>query len=291
MSARYCIVGCGDIGRRVAKALIARGVSPRDLLTTAKSERSLTLLRKLGLAHQQLDLDQPDVINLGCAGSHLFYTVAPPREGKQDLRSAQLIKYFIESNEHPLKVVLISTSGVYGDRQGDWVDEQCPPQATSPRAQRRLDSEQRWLAYGRQHAVPVVVVRVPGIYARSRLPVKRVAQGEPVVRADECGYSNRIHADDLAEVLIAAMRFGEGGDVFNASDGAPGKMTDYLQAVAALLGYPPLPEISMHDAQYELSEGMLSYLRESRRLKNDAMIKKLKVTLRYPDFLNGIKHG
>jgi len=136
----------------------------------------------------------------------------------------------------------------------------------------------------------VVILRVPGIYANSRLPVERIKKRTPVVEARECGFTNRIHADDLAEVAIAAMRIAGAGEIFNVTDGTPGKISDYLQAAALALGEQPLPEVSMAEAQTMLSVGMLSYLGESRKISNSKMLKELKVVLRYPDFREGIKY-
>ena len=125
-----------------------------------------------------------------------------------------------------------------------------------------------------------MILRVPGIYANSRLPIDRIKKRTPVVAAKECGFTNRIHADDLAEVAISAMQRARAGDIFNVTDGTPGKISEYLQAVAQVLGEEPLPEISMTEAQTQLSSGMLSYLSESRKISNRKMLKELKVVLR-----------
>ena len=139
--------------------------------------------------------------------------------------------------------------------------------------------------------MPLVILRVPGIYANSRIPRERIAKRIPVVNATECGYTNRIHADDLAHVAIAAMLADRQYEIYNATDGTPGKITEYLQAACEILGEDPLPEISMQQAREQLSAGMLSYLGESRRISNEKMLNDLKITLSYPNFKEGLKFG
>jgi len=184
---------------------------------------------------------------------------------------------------------VISTTGVYGDCQGEWVDETSPTEPQTERGQRRLDLEAQWLSWGEMNNVCVVILRVPGIYAYSRLPIERIRRRTPVVRAQECGFTNRIHADDLAAIMLVAMKGAQAGDIFNVTDGTPGKISEYLQAAAQVLGEQPLPEISMAQAQTQLSLGMLSYLSESRKISNRKMLDELNVVLRYPDFREGIK--
>jgi len=194
-----------------------------------------------------------------------------------------------QANIKPSKIVLISTTGVYGDWAGEWVDETSPTEPQTDRGKRRLDMEQQWSSWASKNKVPLLVYRVPGIYANSRLPRERIAKGIPVVRAEECGYTNRIHADDLANAIKVGFESKINEGVFNITDGTPGKISEYLQEAAGVLGLPPLPEISMAQAQSQLSEGMLSYLSESRKISNKKMLKELGVVLNYPNFREGIK--
>jgi len=237
------ILGCGDIGRRIVKSLIAQGHNQANIIGFVKSIESVEQCAELG------------VIDIA-----------------------------------PEKVVLISTTGVYGDCQGQWVTEKNQTNPETERGQRRLDSEQQWLSWSKKNSVPVVILRVPGIYANSRLPRDRIAARTPVVNPDECGFTNRVHADDLALMCVAAMRKGKPTDVFNATDGTPGKISEYLQEAARILGAEPLPEISLSEAESQLSSGMLSYLNESRKISNEKILDQLNISLRYPDFREGIKH-
>ena len=295
------ILGCGDVGQRIANALLSDGIDPAQIIAYVNSPSSADACAALGLTSYVIDLDQPETLNNTlheCHASELYYTVAPQKSGEHDLRSRALLEAFNQQSITPNKVVLISTTGVYGDCAGEWVSEQNALNPSTERAKRRVDSERQWggvgsvveSAIGDAVVGSAVVLRVPGIYAFSRLPRARIAQRTPVVNPQECGYTNRIHADDLARICIIAMRKAPAGEVFNATDGRAGNISEYLQAAAQYLGEPPLPEISLQDAAAIFSASMLSYLHESRRISNQKMLDELGVVLQYPDFREGIKH-
>ena len=288
------IVGCGDVGRRLASQLIEGGTPADEIIACNATGQGNQACMELGLSTHLLDLDNcyalPDCIS----SSLLFYLVPPQRDGDQDLRSTSLIQSMIRSEQLPNKVVLISTTGVYGDCEGRWVSEQSTVKPGSARAKRRLNAEQQWSVFCQSHAIGLSILRVPGIYSNSRIPVQRINQGLPVVNPKECGYSNRIHADDLARMMIAAMQSEAMGaeevEIYNCSDGTPSNISDYLQAAARVAGLAALPVISMQEARQQLSPEMLIYLTESRKISNRKILSQLKVTLRYPDFRVGLRH-
>lgn len=283
-------MGCGDVGRRIAKVLLGQGGLASQITATVNSDASVGRCSEIGVKAIKLNLDQPQGDLSFCSGSDVYYTIAPQKYGVRDDRTRALLAAFTADDVLPNRVVVISTTGVYGDCDGAWVDESTPTQPQTERGKRRLDSEQQWLRWGKQVNVSVVILRVPGIYAFSRLPRERLAKRTPVVRAHECGFTNRIHADDLAQVCVIALARGQAGEVYNVTDGTPGKISEYLQEAAQVLGLQPLPEITMAAAQQQLSQGMLSYLSESRKISNRKMLRELEVTLMYPDFRHGIRN-
>lgn len=286
---KQVIFGCGDIGRRISKQLIDSGVSTDEILAYVK--QSTEQAKRLDIKVFSVDLDSEPVKLNGCQAAQVYYTIAPQKEGTEDLRSRNLIQSLQQQAIRFQRLVLISTTGVYGDCEGEWVNEESNTEPQTERGQRRLDSERQWLTWGVSQNMDVVILRVPGIYAHSRLPRARIEKKIPVVRAQECGFTNRIHADDLADACIQAMKYGRAGHIYNITDGTPGKISEYLQTAAQVLGLPPLPEITMQQAQGILSSAMLSYLGESRKISNAKMLADLKVNLRYPDFREGVKHG
>jgi nucleoside-diphosphate-sugar epimerase len=186
------------------------------------------------------------------------------------------------------RIVYISTSGVYGDCAGEWVDEGRPANPQVDRAQRRYDAEQRLRAWRRKGHGEVIILRVAGIYGPGKLPLARLQKQVPMIDARDAPWTNRIHIDDLVTICEAAMLRSRDGEIYNVSDGNPGNMRDYFDQVADLYGLPRAPTISLTEATASLSPGMLSYLRESRRLDNRKMLDQLGVTLRYPQLAQGL---
>ena len=285
MTGPVLIIGCGDIGMRVATDCVARGDSVNALV---RSAASIPVLQAAGVATIHGDLDAAATLaQLPAQHALLYYFAPPPEQGNTDPRMQRLL-HAITPSALPRKIIYISTSGVYGDRQGGWVDEDTPHQPQTARAQARLDAETQLQRWGKAQAVPVVILRVGGIYGPGRLPLERLRRGEPVLRREEAPFTNRIHADDLARVCLAAAEHGRGGRVYNVCDGEHSTMTDYFNAVADRLGLTRPPQISLAEAQQVLSPAMLSYLNESRRMENTRMREELGVVLRYPNLAAGL---
>lgn len=183
------------------------------------------------------------------------------------------------------RLVYGSTTGVYGDAGGAWIDETAPLRPATDRAMRRADAEARVRWFGRAFGVRVSVLRIPGIYAADRPggdPVERVRQGAPVLLPHDDVYTNHIHADDLARVCIAALTRGAPQRAYNASDDTELKMGDYFDLVADAAGLPRPPRISRAQAHAELSPVRLSFMSESRRLRNTRMKRELRMRLIHP---------
>ncbi|WP_275100080.1 SDR family oxidoreductase [Sedimenticola hydrogenitrophicus] len=282
--AHKVIIGCGYLGTRVALACRRQGAPVTGVVRSTASAEGL---RAAGIEAAVLDLDQPLIDAPALQDSELFYFAPPPGEGVEETRVRQLIAGF-EQFGQPRRVVYLSTTGVYGDCAGAWVDETRPVNPRVDRARRRWDGEQRFAAWSRATGDELVILRVAGIYGPGKLPLARLRRGEPTLRESEAPYTNRIHIDDLVGVCLAALARGGDGEVYNASDGAPGNMTDYFNQVADWAGLPRPPQIPLAEATNRLSVGMLSYLQESRRLDSGKLRRELGVELRYPDLASGL---
>lgn len=233
------------------------------------------------------DLDELDSLNLRTIDADgIYYFVPPQKTGRQDQRIRSFLSQLRSS---PKKFVLISTTGVYGDCDGAWVDESYPVNPGNDRARRRLDMEDVLKSWCEARGVPWVILRVSGIYGPQRLPLSRLQAGSPMLSAMDCGYTNRIHVDDLVEICIKAMERIDAGGIVNISDGHPGTMREYFDCVAKKLGLPILPTVSKKQAAKYFSSEMLSYLNESRRIDNSKMMRILGRPLRYPDLQSGLK--
>lgn len=272
------IVGYGDIGKRVADRWMERGVKVRALV-----RRPIRVNEHM---HPRLelnrgDLDDPSSLPAeAMAGTRLYYFAPPPDSGETDTR----LRHFIGAlPSPPEKLVLISTTGVYGDCGGEWVDETRAPNPGSDRAKRRLDAEQRLGEYAAANDVPLVTLRVAGIYGPGRLPEKRLREQTPLPAADDCGFTNRIHVDDLVEICVRAMAEPALTGVFNVSDGNPGTMREYFDRLADTLGYARLPVLARESMSASNNSRMMTYLSESRRMSNRKVLEEMGVALRYPD--------
>ena len=284
------IVGCGDIGVRVARRLQQNGGYVSGL---ARSESSASRLRELGITPLMGNLDDAASLNvLPSADKLVLYFAPPPGGGPFDSRMRNFCQT-VDPEKLPARLVYISTSGVYGDCGGEWVTEETPIKPQTSRAQRRADAEATLQEWAGKHGVPLVILRVTGIYGPGRLPLARIQQGHPILREAESPPTNRIHADDLAAVCVRAAEKAVDGHIFhifNVSDGRPGTMTQYFNAVSDLLGLPRLPQIDMQEAQQVMNPMMLSYLTETRRMDNRKMMEQLGVILQYPELTSGLKN-
>jgi len=282
---RLLIVGCGDIGLRLAQLLRGRW----RIYAMSRTAEKLESLRALGAVPVIADLDQPETLERLAGLAHdVVHLVPPPRDGSHDTRTANLVRALTKGGSIPQRLVYLSTTGVYGDCRGAVVSETRPSMPVSPRARRRADAERTLRWWGVENGTHVTVLRVPGIYAPERLPIARLRSGTPALESDQDAYTNHIHAEDLPRIILAALVRGKGGRTYNASDDSSMKMGDYFDLVADRLGLPHPPRVNWELAQACVPETLLSFMRESRRLSNVRLKKELRVRLRYPSVHEGI---
>jgi len=283
---RVVIVGCGDIGKRVAKLARSRGL---EVWALTRSESHASELQALGIKTVMGNLDeQLPIDNLPTAGAHVIYLAPPPGGGESDPR----VRTFAASvlpEEEPAKVVYVSTSGVYGDCAGETVTEQTPLNPQTARARRRVDAEQLLGEWGKYRQIPVVILRVTGIYGPGRWPLARLREGHPVLREEDAGLTNRIHAEDLARICLEAAEKADAGEIYNVSDGHPTTMTEYFNRVADRFGLERPPQVTMDEARKVMTPLMLSYIVESRRMDNRKMLTLMQGELLYPDLAAGLR--
>lgn len=279
------VLGCGYLGSRVAREYLRQGL---DVTGVVRSAESAEGLRRQGLSPLLLDLDETVQGGVSVAGDGLFYFVPPPKTGVEDTRVGHLLSSFGRENS-PRRIVYLGTTGVYGDCGGDWVDEDRPVRPVVERALRRWDAEERFRAWSRETGGELVILRVAGIYGPDKLPLARLRKGVPMVRESEAPFTNRIHIDDLVQVCIAAMERGRAGEIYNVCDGHPGNMTDYFNRVADWAGLPRPAQIPLGEAEGRLSAGILSYMRESRRLSNRKMLEGLDIELQFATLQEGLR--
>lgn len=288
---RILIVGCGDVGVRVVRELPAR---VRVLALTSSPQRKAAL-RALGVTPVVGDLDQPlTVRRLAGLADHVIHLAPPPADRAAvrpaDPRTVGLVRA-LRLRPAPRVMVYGSTTGVYGDCGGAWVDETRRLAPATDRARRRVHAEQQLRAFGRVSGARTTILRIPGIYAPDRpagTPRDRLLRGTPALREVDDVYTNHIHADDLARALVAACWRGRPQRVVHASDDSDLRMGDYFDFAADLYGLPRPPRISRDEARERLPPMLLSFMSESRRLVNRRLKEELRVRLRHPTVAAGL---
>ena len=293
---RVLIVGCGDVGQRAARVLNgARRV--RILALTSSAERG-PALRAQGITPLLGNLDDPRSLRRLAGLATRVLHLAPPPSGeladwRLDPRTRALARVLVQRSL-PASVVYGSTTGVYGDCEGRWINEATPANPKTPRAWRRVDAEAavHWL--GRATGVRTTVLRIPGIYAPDRpggTPRERLQRGTPVLRAEDDVYTSHIHADDLARACVLALWRGKPQRNVNVVDDTELKMGDYFDLAADLYGMPRPPRVARDAAGDQLPLVLLSFMSESRRLLNQRMKGELGLRLRYPTVTQGLVEG
>lgn len=288
------IVGCGDVGLRAARDLPSR---VRVLALTSSPQR-VAMLRERGITPLLGNLDQPKTVTrLAGLADRVLHLAPPPQEDLKDWRLDPRTRALVRAlarRGRPQSLVYGSTSGVYGDCGGARITEARPVTPHTPRAYRRVDAEQQIRLYGRQAAVPVHILRIPGIYANDReggTPRARLLKGTPVLRNADDVYTNHIHADDLARACLAALWRGRPQRVSHVCDLTELKMGDYFDLAADLYGLPRPPRIAREGADAHLPLMLLSFMSESRRLDNRRLLRELRLALRYPTVAEGLRTG
>jgi nucleoside-diphosphate-sugar epimerase len=275
------IVGCGDVGMRVLRALRGR---LRVLALTSNAAR-VPALRAAGAVPLVGNLDDARTLGRLAGLADWVLHLAPPlAQGASDPRTAALLRALARSARMQ-RIVYASTSGVYGDAGGARFDETRAPRPATPRAQRRVDAEARVRAHGCAFGVNASVLRIPGIYALDRAggdPRERVQRGAPLLADEDDVFTNHIHADDLARACVAALFRAAPQRVYHASDDSALKMGEHFDAVADAFGLARAPRLARTALRAAVSEMQWSFMSESRRLDNSRLKRELRLRLIYP---------
>lgn len=285
------IVGCGDVGLRVASHLPSRV----KLMALTSSPERAPALRAQHITPLQGNLDDPATLRrLAGLATRVVHLAPPPSHNpdwRSDPRTLALLRA-LRLRSAPQSLVYGSTSGVYGDCAGDWVPETRRVNPNTPRSQRRVHAEHQLRLYGRVSGTPVHILRIPGIYAPDReggTPRGRLLKGTPVLRQEDDVYTNHIHADDLARACLAALWRGKPQRITHVSDDTQLLMGDYFDLAADLYQLPRPPRLPRSTAQEQLPLMLLSFMGESRRLDNLRLKTELKLVLRYPTVESGLR--
>lgn len=285
------IIGCGDIALRTVPLLQKK----YRVFGLFRNKDNARRFRTYGVIPILGDLDHPASLKkIAGIAQIILHLAPPPRQCTKDVRTAHLLSALSKRTKGyhtilPQRLIYISTSGVYGDCKGDMIDETRPVNPKSDRAKRRINAETQIRKWGIRNHCAVSILRVPGIYAENRLPLKRIRECLPAYIPSEDSYTNHIHANDLARIIYAATQRGKPGRIYNTTDNTQMKMGNYFDLVADHFNLPRPPRIPRKQAIERISPGMLSFMNESRIISNARMKKELQIDLCYPTVLEGIK--
>jgi nucleoside-diphosphate-sugar epimerase len=265
-------IGHGFSARALAPLLIAEGW--RVIGTTRTAEKA-EILRGEGV--------EPIIWPGGelpfSEATHLLTSVAPGEAGDPVLANHAAA---LKAADHLEWVGYLSTTGVYGDHKGGWVDESAALTPATKRGQARVTAEAGWQDIG----LPLHIFRLAGIYGPGRGPFAKVRNGTARRIIKEGQVFSRIHVEDIGAVLHASIQQPNPGAIYNVCDDDPAPPETVIEHAAELLGLPIPPAVAIEDA--EMSPMARSFYAESKRVKNDRIKQELAVTLRYPDYRQGL---
>lgn len=268
------VLGLGYTGTEIARQAAAAGAR-----VTATSRAPDRLQAPPGVTLVAFDDAGPALL----AATHVLQTAPPTEHGDPALHR------FAGALGQPAWAGMLSTTGVYGDRDGGWVDEDTPPAPTGPRGARRLEAEQAWAAAFPQARVDLF--RVAGIYGPGRSVLDDVRAG--VARlVDKPGHAfGRIHRDDIAAAVLAAMAQSRppGVQVLNLADDEPAPNADVTAEAARLLGAPEPPRVPFEQALGAMSPMGRSFWAENRRVASRKTQQRLGIAWRYPTYREGLR--
>lgn len=276
----FCF-GLGYTALRVAARLTGEGWA---IAGTCRGPENQAYLKSQGIDAFLFDgKSAMDDAPRALAGTtHILSSIPPDESGDPVLRT-----HLGDIATLPLTWAgYLSTTGVYGDKGGDWVDEQTPRAPLSERAKRRAAAEMGWESLFKMGRVPVHIFRLPGIYGPGRSALEAVRAGKTQRVFKEGQIFSRIHVDDLASALIASMKAPRGGAVYNICDDEPAPPQDVTAYACELEGVPVAPLTPIEEA--ELSPMARSFYAESKKVRNRLMKVELGVRLAYPSYREGL---
>lgn len=280
MTRRLFIFGLGFSGLEIAKLARAEGWTVAGTCTTEEKARRL---REAGIEAHRFDGTAPLSPDAFGEPSHVVCTIAPGEPGDPALRTCRDLL----GRAHWLGY--LSTTGVYGDHEGGWVDETTAPLPTQTRSRQRLAAEQGWRDLAAETGAALHLLRLPGIYGPGRSTLDRVRDGT-ARRIDRPGQVfSRIHVEDLAASAMKALARATGTEIWNVADDLPASNADVIAYACELLGRPVPPAIPWEEAAPAMSAMARSFYSESRRVRNDKLKRELGVALRYPTYREGLK--
>ena len=271
-----------SLGHGYSAAALARRLEGWRIIGTTRRTEKADRLRAHGI--EPVLWPGEDLSPAIAEATHILVSIAPNDEG--DVILGHYSDAIAKAAPHLKWVGYLSTTGVYGDHQGGWVDEDTPLAPTTKRGRIRVLAESQWQALAERSGLPLHIFRLAGIYGPGRGPFEKVRNGTARRIIRENQFFSRIHVEDIATVLAASIANPDPGAIYNVADDDPSPPEDVLAEAARLLGLPLPPEVPFEEA--DMSPLARSFYAESKRVRNERIKRDLGVTLAYPDYRAGL---
>lgn len=274
------VFGYGYTANVIGKDLHSNGWR---VIGTTRSEEKAAMMRADGI--EPVLWPQTDITDALNAATHILISAAPSENGDPVLLG---LKDEIRQRSSQFEWVgYLSTTAVYGNHDGGWVDESTPLNPATPRGQWRAEAEQAWLDLGADSGLPVHIFRLAGIYGAGRGPFAKVRAGTARRIIKDGQVFSRTHVEDIAQVLRASIAAPNAGAVYNVCDNDPAPPQEVIAEAARLLNMP-LPEAVLFD-EADMTPMARSFYAESKKVSNRRILEELGITLKYPDYRSGLK--
>lgn len=285
----FCF-GYGYTAHHLAEALRALSVSGEEEWVvggTTRTKEKRAAMRAHGLEAYVFDDDKPlgDPFSMMAGTTHLLISTPPGQEG--DIVFEHHAEDIIHMMPELEWVGYLSTTGVYGDRDGAWVDEMSPSRPSTIRGTRRARAENQWISLVHGHKLPVHIFRLAGIYGPGRCALNSIRSGI-ARRIMKPGHAFcRVHVDDIVAVLVNSMHAPKAGEIYNVADDEPAPSHEVIAYASRLLGQEPPPLVRFEDAN--LAPITISFYSENKSVRNTKIKIDLGVKLLYPNYRVGLE--
>lgn len=273
-----------SLGHGYSAQALARQLLPLGwrIIGTTRSEEKAARLKQDGI--EPLVWPGADLGPALLQATHILASAAPSAEGDPFMDEIGPLFRAVR----PVWVGYLSTTGVYGDHQGAWIDETAPLNPATQRGAQRVMAERQWQVAAREGGWPLHIFRLAGIYGPGRGPFAKVRGGTSRRIIKPGQVFSRIHVEDIAQILAASIARPRAGAIYNVCDDLPAPPQDVIAHAAQLLDLPLPPDEPYALAEKTMSPMARSFYAESKRVKNDLLSSELGVTLKYPDYQSGL---
>ena len=279
----FCF-GFGQVAKYFVKNLIKKNIN-FELVTTNSKKTSLVKLDGLQYKSYFFFNNQYDQSLLKDLNSSNKVLISIPPKGMKDIVLTNFKENF--KKNHFDWVTYLSATSVYGDKKGNWVNEETPPEPKSDNGVARINAENNWLKYFNDFNLPVQIFRLTGIYSNENNIIKRLKMGKLQLVEKKNHFFSRIHVEDIAEILTLSLKKIGAGQVFNISDNYPCSNIEIAKYAASLIKINLPKKISQDEIKNQI---LRNFYEVSKKVSNKKMKSFFNCTLKYPTFKEGLKN-